>query len=253
LLDFLGEIAFYACVCAVGDLAIFVWLAHPLLTVLLALGFAAVVARMSRRPPEPQASSYPRSRSSGRTFTRLRGTFADQRRDRWLPFGLLEALSSREREHHSLHDYDELWREHGGTLWRSVYAFTAGRREVTDDAVTEAFARAMQYDGTIRAPVPWLFRTAFRIASREMKQERRSMSAMNPTMQESDTRIELMDVLRALPPAQRAALFLHYFADLPTAEIARRQGTTTAAIKVRLMRGRRVLRGLLDEEVGHER
>jgi hypothetical protein len=49
LVDFLGEIAFYACVCAVGGLAIFVWRAHPLLTVLLALGFAAVVAWMGYR------------------------------------------------------------------------------------------------------------------------------------------------------------------------------------------------------------
>jgi RNA polymerase sigma-70 factor (ECF subfamily) len=108
----------------------------------------------------------------------------------------------------------------------------------------------MQYDGTIRAPVPWLFRTAFRIASREMKQERRTMAAMKATVQEPEKQVELMDALRAVPPAQRAALFLHYFADLPITEIARRQGTTTAAIKVRLMRGRRVLRGLLDEEGG---
>jgi hypothetical protein len=49
LLDFLGEIAFYAGVCSVGGLAIFVWRAHPLVTVLLGLGFAAVVAWMGYR------------------------------------------------------------------------------------------------------------------------------------------------------------------------------------------------------------
>ena len=121
---------------------------------------------------------------------------------------------------------------------------------MTDDAVTEAFARAMQYDGSIRAPVPWLFRTAFRIASRELKQERRTMTSTSVTVEEPQTPVELMDVLRAVPPSQRAALFLHYFADLPIAEIARRQGTTTAAVKVRLMRGRRALRELLEEEDG---
>jgi hypothetical protein len=49
LVDFLGEIAFYAGVCAAAGLAIFVWRAHPLLTILLALGLAAVVAWMGYR------------------------------------------------------------------------------------------------------------------------------------------------------------------------------------------------------------
>lgn len=36
------------------------------------------------------------------------------------------------------HDFDEIWRADGPTLWRAVYAFTGGRRDVTDDAVAEA-------------------------------------------------------------------------------------------------------------------
>jgi DNA-directed RNA polymerase specialized sigma24 family protein len=45
-------------------------------------------------------------------------------------------------------------------------------------------------------------------------------------------------------------VYLHYQADLPVAEVARLIGTSTAAVKVHLMRGRRRLAELLgDDEV----
>ena len=62
------------------------------------------------------------------------------------------------------HDFNEIWRADGPTLWRAVYAFTGGRRDVTDDAVAEAFARAMARGGKVRDPLAYLFRIAFRVA-----------------------------------------------------------------------------------------
>jgi transposase-like protein len=55
---------------------------------------------------------------------------------------------------------------------------------------------------------------------------------------------------RQLSPADRAAVVLHYEADLPVREVARRMGTSAGAVKVHLFRGRRRLRELLgDDEV----
>jgi RNA polymerase sigma factor (sigma-70 family) len=153
----------------------------------------------------------------------------------------------------AVRDYDELWRESGPTLWRAVYAFTGGRRDLTDDAVTEAFARAMQHDESIRAPVPWLFRTAFRVAAAELKRGSLAPALTDDRLgREDEQPVEFLDALRAIPPGQRAVLFLHYYADLSVKEVARLQGTTTAAVKVRLVRGRRKLRELLTEEVHDE-
>jgi DNA-directed RNA polymerase specialized sigma24 family protein len=43
---------------------------------------------------------------------------------------------------------------------------------------------------------------------------------------------------------------MHYEADLPVQEVARRMGTSTGAVRVHLFRGRRRLRELLgDDEV----
>ena len=64
--------------------------------------------------------------------------------------------------------------------------------------------------------------------------------------------VDLFDALAQLPPGQRAALFLHYQADLPTREVARLMGTSAAVVRVHLMRGRRRLAELLKEEASDD-
>lgn len=142
------------------------------------------------------------------------------------------------------HDFDALYREEGPVLWRTMYAFSGGRRDVADDAVAETFARAIQHADGIRSPAPWLYRTAFRIVSAELKRERRPIEPP----EEPEPPPDLTDViaaLRRLSPGQRAAVFLHYRADLPVREIAVLMGTSTAVVKMRLHRGRKRLRELL--------
>jgi RNA polymerase sigma-70 factor (ECF subfamily) len=145
-------------------------------------------------------------------------------------------------------DYDRLWKDCGPTLWRGIYAFTGGRRDLTDDVVAEAFARAMQHDHRIRDPLPWLFRTAFRLAAAELRRDGQIAPPVDAKHQDALERIELLEALRRMPVGQRAALFLHYYADLSVKEVAQIQGTTIAAAKVRLMRGRRRLKQLLRVE-----
>jgi RNA polymerase sigma-70 factor (ECF subfamily) len=135
-------------------------------------------------------------------------------------------------------------------LWRSLYAYTGGRREVADDAVAEAFARALANADRIREPVAWLYRVAFRIAAAEMKRERGMESlqemAANPA---HNSMPAVLSALRHLSPAQRAAVYLHYQADQPVAVVAERLGMSSAAIKVHLFRARHRLRKLLAEDV----
>jgi len=65
------------------------------------------------------------------------------------------------------HDYDAIWRGSGAAIWRAVYAYAGGRRDVADDAVSEAFARMMARGAAVREPEPYLYRVAFRVASTE--------------------------------------------------------------------------------------
>jgi RNA polymerase sigma factor (sigma-70 family) len=146
-------------------------------------------------------------------------------------------------------DLEAVYREHGPTLWRSLYVYTGGRREIADDAVAESFARALAAPDRIRDPLPWLYRVAYRIASAEMKRER-NRGEMTDTAAEasSDAPLEVLIALRRLSPMQRAAAYLHYQADRPVAEVARLLGTSTPAVKVHLFRARQRLRVALKED-----
>ena len=145
-------------------------------------------------------------------------------------------------------DYEQVFRDAAPGLWRVIYAFAAGRRAVADDAVAGAFARALEQAGQIRDPVPWLYRTAFRLAAEDLRRERRN-SEPEPEPDRAAASSAglgaLVPALRQLSPAQRAAVVLHYEADLPIQEVAARMGTSVGAVKVHLFRGRRRLRELL--------
>ena len=152
-----------------------------------------------------------------------------------------------------VHDYDVIWRESGATLWRSIFAYSGGRREVADDAVAEAFARAMARDADVRDPLAYLYRIAFRVASAELvrtKQETDAMPEMTAITADPSANglPDLLRALKELSPAQRAAVYLHYRADLPVRQIAHLTGMSLASVRVHLVRGRRRLRELLGEE-----
>jgi DNA-directed RNA polymerase specialized sigma24 family protein len=143
------------------------------------------------------------------------------------------------------HDFDRVWREVGPVLWRAIIAYAGGRSDIADDAVAEAFARAIERNGQIRDPKAYLYRVAFRVAAAELRR---------PTGVPADELVEnvlpladLGPALRQLSPGQRAAIFLHYEADQPVREVARLMGTSSAAVRVHLMRGRRRLAELLRE------
>jgi RNA polymerase sigma-70 factor, ECF subfamily len=146
------------------------------------------------------------------------------------------------------HDLDAVFREHGSSVFRTLYAFTAGRRSIAEEATAEAFARAVAHADRIRDPVRWIYRTAFRVAAAEMKRERRAPDPATDVDARADGLGALVDALRRLSPNQRAAIVLRYEADLPVDEVARRMGINAATVRVHLHRGRARLRELLSDE-----
>lgn len=146
------------------------------------------------------------------------------------------------------HDFDAIWRESSRVVWRAVYAYAGGQREIADDAVAEAFARAIERNAQVRDPQAYVFRIAFRLAGAEMKRRASQVDLPEEGREDPSGLGDLLRALRLLSPAQRASVFLHYEADLPVRDVARLMGSSSAAVKVHLMRGRRRLAVLLDEE-----
>ncbi len=145
---------------------------------------------------------------------------------------------------------ESLYLEHADRLWRALFAY-AGDPEIASDAVAEAFAQYLRRRSAVRSPARWIWRAAFRLAAGELKDRRTQSSplpfSIDPPAVPQPTS-ELLSTLRLLPPRQRAALVLHYYAGYKAREIADILGSTAATVRVHLSQGRRRLRGILEED-----
>jgi RNA polymerase sigma-70 factor (ECF subfamily) len=135
---------------------------------------------------------------------------------------------------------------------RLVVLVTAvcGSSADAEEAVQEAFVRALAHDGSderINDPLAWLYRVARNVA---LSRFRRIAVAVKhaPVLHASDhtpsaddrvdDRLYLMAELRRLPLPQREALVLFHMADWSIEAIAQQQGVPTGTVKARLARGR---------------
>ena len=144
-----------------------------------------------------------------------------------------------------------LYRADGDRLARALSAF-CGDAEMAGEALNEAFAQLVRRGDAVRDPAAWVWRTAFRIvrgslAERRIRDERWAHEDTSRTHMDRYADPDLLSALRQLPDAQRAAVVLFYYADLPIGQIADRLGSNSIAVRANLSRGRRRLRALLGD------
>lgn len=142
---------------------------------------------------------------------------------------------------------EQLYRSEGDRIWRAVFAY-AGDREVASDAVAEAFAQAIRRGRALRDPKKWVWRAAFRIAAGDLskRQHRVPEESAQSYEMESSSEGTLVAALSKLPSKQRSSLVLHHYAGYSAAEVAAMIGSTSAAVRVHLHRGRSRMRELLE-------
>jgi RNA polymerase sigma-70 factor, ECF subfamily len=140
---------------------------------------------------------------------------------------------------------EALYRAEAQRLWRSLVGYT-GSRDIADEAVAEAFARALHQPGSIRDPRAWIWRVAFRIAAAELRRRPTPEGPELAVAEPSADGADLVAALRRLSDRQRLALVMHDYADRPASEISAILGCSTATVYVHLSRGRRRLRELLE-------
>jgi DNA-directed RNA polymerase specialized sigma24 family protein len=144
-------------------------------------------------------------------------------------------------------EIDELYRAESDRLWRSIFAF-CGQADVASDAVAEAFAQLIGRGDEVRWPKRWLWKSAFAIARGELKRRSEVDQLLDDgAVPVGEPAWALRQCLGRLSESQRAALLFHHYAGYPTREVAEIIGSTPAAVRVHLHRGRRRMRTLLRE------
>jgi len=182
------------------------------------------------------------------------------------------ALAPREREPEFLtraiagdhKAYAELVRPYERVAYRVATAIT-GRSADAEEAMQNGFVKAYRSLHRFRVGAafrPWLLRIVVNEAHNVLRAERRHLRLATRAAEQHETAIagadeaviareEVATVLGALgrlPDADRLALALRYFAELPDGEAAALAGMSTEAYRVRLVRARKRLKALLEED-----
>ena len=143
-------------------------------------------------------------------------------------------------------EWDLASRAHGQALLRSLRRFTQ-TREIAEELLHETFARAIRSQGPSPSSDdirPWLYRVATNIAIDHVRRSRRlafvPFRGVEPAPERDAGQIDLVRrVLRTMPPDQSTALVLRLHEGFAPLEIAELLGISEAAVRSRLVRGRR--------------
>ena len=157
-------------------------------------------------------------------------------------------------------EFDEFYRWSAHKVIHLVYAST-GDLTLAQDCTQEAFSRAWQQWSKVSAyddPLAWVRTVARRLAISAWRKKtnqnrahvRHGIQASTPGP--SEDRVAVMTALGKLSGPVRAAVTLHYLADLSIDRIAHETNTPAGTIKARLHRGRQQLaQSLSTEESRH--
>lgn len=137
-------------------------------------------------------------------------------------------------------------------------ALHCGDRDVAEELAQEALARVWERWPSVRsmdAPESWTFRVAFNLAAsryRRRAAERRARARVGPADDSTPdvaSALAVRAAVAALPPRQRAAVVLRYFADLPVEETAAALGCAPGTVKSLTSQAIATLRDRFEVEV----
>jgi RNA polymerase sigma-70 factor, ECF subfamily len=152
-------------------------------------------------------------------------------------------------------DFDAFYAATAAGMVRWLVPLTGGLAEA-EDVAQEAYERAWLHWSTVSdcvSPEAWVRTAARRLAISRWRRMRNASTAWvrrMPAREVPDLDAEylaLIAALRQLPAKQQVAIVLHHLVDLPVEQVATETGSSTAAVKKQLTRGRSALSVLLSE------
>jgi RNA polymerase sigma-70 factor (ECF subfamily) len=132
-------------------------------------------------------------------------------------------------------------------LWRFAVSLSSldDADDIVQDALTRAWTKRDSFDPSRGSPRSWLLAiVADRARRRWMRRPRPVLPDPEPNPVDTEPaarRIDLRRAIAALPDRQRTTIFLHYYLDLPVAEVAEVLGCSAGTVKSNLSDARRAL------------
>ncbi len=145
--------------------------------------------------------------------------------------------------------------QYSALLYRHCYAML-GNREDAQDAVQETFLRYMRSAPEFKDEEhakAWLLKVSMNLCRSQLRQRSRretlplEEAQIPAAVPVGDTPV--LDRLTALPYKYKEVLLLHYIEGYKVREIAARLHLTQSTVKMRLQKGRQLLRESIKEEM----
>jgi RNA polymerase sigma-70 factor, ECF subfamily len=158
-----------------------------------------------------------------------------------------------ERHNRSTADFDAFYAATAAGMVRWLVPLTGDLAEA-EDVAQEAYERAWLHWSRVSdcaSPEAWVRTVARRLAVSRWRRMRNASTAWvrrTPPREVPELDpgyLTLIAALRQLPAKQRVAIVLHHLVDLPVEQVAAETGSSTAAVKKQLTRGRSALSVLL--------
>lgn len=135
-------------------------------------------------------------------------------------------------------------------VWPDLVAFciqATGSAHLGEELCQEALTRVYVRYPLLREPRPYAFRVAANLVKRSWRDGPRQVLDVPRTSSGPDA--GTLDAVRRLPEPLRDVVLLHYWADLPVAEVARLLRRPEGTVKRRLHEARRALAVTLGEDL----
>jgi len=150
-----------------------------------------------------------------------------------------------------------LYRRHAGMVYQISLMLLKNAADA-EDAVQTVFRRAMEREEPFAGPDherAWLIVTARNECKNQLRHwwrtKRAGAEALDSLTWEQPEDGALWEMVLTLPEHEKTALYLHYYQGYSTGETAELMGQNPSTVRSWLLRARRKLKGLLEEDVGY--
>lgn len=134
------------------------------------------------------------------------------------------------------------------SLAARLVTIPADRDDAVQEALTAAWRKRETFDAARGTPRAWLLAIVADQARKTRRRRRPAALVTVPVHTDRTVDVDLERAVRALPRRQRLAVELHYFLDLPVAEVATAMDCSPGTVKATLSHARDHLHHDLGEE-----
>lgn len=147
---------------------------------------------------------------------------------------------------------EEAYDAYGAAVYRLAMTYL-GRHADAEDVTQEVFIKLFRKSPAFRDSEHekrWLLRVTANLCRDQLRSPRYSTVALEEDYPMTDPeRFDVADAIVRLPETYKAVIHLHYYEGYTIAEVARILHLSTSAVKMRLKRGRELLKFELEENI----